>query len=277
MKKLLIFAIVAVGLLACKDQNGPSNPVAKNGALPGMFSVSTTKQIQFSQGNLQYQAITHTWRFAEKQYDMIGTGNSYISPSYSGWIDLFGWGTGNNPTNSSKSDYSAFVDWGVNAISNGGNEANQWRTLTKDELVYLFYNRTNAASLFGLGSVNNVNGTIILPDSWSTPQGVSFTPSTAKGLADQGNFYSNSSSDYYSYNTYTVEQWSVMEQNGAVFLPAAGLRRGKDMQNVGSYGYYWSATPYDEGYAYYLIFNSNSLIPQINGTNYDGQSVRLVR
>lgn len=47
-----------------------------------------------SPGNLQYQASTGIWRFAEHQYDYIGSGNENISTSYSGWIDLFGWGTG---------------------------------------------------------------------------------------------------------------------------------------------------------------------------------------
>ena len=47
----------------------------------------------FSQGNLQYQASTNTWKFADNQYDYVGSTNSNISSFYSGWIDLFGWGT----------------------------------------------------------------------------------------------------------------------------------------------------------------------------------------
>ncbi len=47
--------------------------VATKGKLPGAFSVSATKQVWFSQGNLQYQADNgdggSTWRFAIKQYD----------------------------------------------------------------------------------------------------------------------------------------------------------------------------------------------------------------
>jgi len=44
-------------------------------------------------GNLQYQATTKTWRFADQQYHVIGMDNEKISETYSGWIDLFGWGT----------------------------------------------------------------------------------------------------------------------------------------------------------------------------------------
>ena len=59
----------------------------------GKFSVSSTKKVMFSKGNLQYQANPGTWRFAENQYDVIGADNGNIASDYTGWIDLFGWGT----------------------------------------------------------------------------------------------------------------------------------------------------------------------------------------
>ena len=71
--------------LESKIENGNENS-NDNGAIKAAFSVSADKQIYFSQGNLQYQASTGTWRFAEHQYDMIGSDNSNISSSYSGWI-----------------------------------------------------------------------------------------------------------------------------------------------------------------------------------------------
>ena len=249
------------------------------GALSGYFTVGESTRVRFSQGNLQYQASTQTWRFAENQYDMIGNDNANISDSYSGWIDLFGFGTGDNPTKSisNYSDYSSFTDWGVNAISNGGNEANLWRTLTTDEWLYLFYSRTDAANLFGLGSVNGVSGLIILPDNWTTPQGASFTPSTTQGLVDTGIYFSNTNGDNFSHNTYTAAQWLVMEQSGAVFLPVTGYRWGTGMDYVGTTGYYWSTTPYNEGYGRSLYFNSNYFYPQGSNDRYLGLSVRLVR
>ena len=48
------------------------NIPAPTGAINGLFSVSPSKQVYFSQGNLQYQASTNTWRFAEHQYDYVG-------------------------------------------------------------------------------------------------------------------------------------------------------------------------------------------------------------
>ena len=128
------------------------------GALSGEFSVASGRTVHFSQGNLQYQASTGTWRFATNQWDVVGSQSAYysdyygnvtgsdnanISSSYSGWIDLFGWGTsgwnsGANcyqpwSTSTDSSDYYpggsytnnltgayANADWGVyNAISNG--------------------------------------------------------------------------------------------------------------------------------------------------------------
>lgn len=195
----------------------------------GVFSVSADKQVSFAPGNLQYQASTKTWRFAENQYDYIGEDNVNISDSCIGWIDLFGWGTGNNPTNASAddSDYSTFVDWGTNII--GADTPNTWRTLTSDEWRYLFVIRTNADKLFGFGTINGVCGMIILPDNFSKPSFISWTPGV-KEAKD------------WSANTYTLDQWSTLQAIGAVFLPASGIRSGLDMYSVQGYGCYWSAT-----------------------------------
>ena len=243
----------------------------------GLFSVSVDKQVVFSPGNLQYHPAMNEWRFAENQTDYIGAANSTISETYNGWIDLFGWGTGDAPTKSSPfySAYQTFVDWGTNTI--GTDAPNTWRTLSKDEWNYIFYNRPNAQSLFALGSVNGVNGTIILPDNWTTPAGVSFVASTTNGLSWQGGYYYNSNGTNYGDNTYTSEQWSKMEQAGAVFLPASGSRSDTNVGDVGNIGRYWSSTGREEFYAYGVDFQSNSLNPQTNLVRDCGFSVRLAK
>ena len=180
-----------------------------------VFSVSDTKTVYFSPGNLQYQASSNTWRMAEHQYDLVGEapayysnldGNVYVggqkcnnlairdNDSYDGWIDLFGWNTANNPLNLSKNhdnyDPENFVDWGVNEIYNPGtgsiDPANTWRTLTHTEWEYLFCYRTNHEKLFGLASIDglpegDVKGVIILPDDWTLPDGLSFNAATDEG------------------------------------------------------------------------------------------------
>ena len=45
------------------------NRITNDGAINSLFSVSDDLQVRFSRGNLQYQASTNTWRFAENQYD----------------------------------------------------------------------------------------------------------------------------------------------------------------------------------------------------------------
>ena len=258
-----------------------------------------------------------TWRFAKHQWDFVGDAesgtvyeggtkcnNAKINATYNGWIDLFGWGTSGwnsgavayQPwsTNTAFSDYTpggdannnltgvyARSDWGVyNAIRNGAatDPPGTWRTLTEGEWEYLFHGRKNAEKLFGLGTVNGVQGTILLPDDWATPSGVTFTPSTEKGLVWDGSSYYNSNSDNYSHNSYMASEWDKMESAGAVFLPAAGERAGTDMYHVGSNGFYWSATPDNTTiHAYHLGFHSFVLYPQFIINRSFGHSVRLVR
>ncbi len=243
----------------------------------GTFYVSADRQVSFAKGNLQYQASTKTWRFAENQYDYIGSDNSNISDTYTGWIDLFDWGTGNNPTNASTdyNDYQTFVDWGTNTI--GTDAPNIWRTLSKEEWYYIFFIRTNAQKLFGLGNVNGINGTIILPNDWTTPTDVTFIPSTEKGLTDQGNKeYYNSNGDNYTHNTYTLSDWKKMEAAGAVFLPGAGYRYGQSVYDGGGDCRYWSSTANGTS-AFHLFFCSSSLGTQYCSTRNMGYPVRLVQ
>lgn len=249
----------------------------------GTFSVSSDKQVTFSQGNLQYTQSTNTWAFAENQWEYIGTdnvtGDSVTSDEYGDYkngtaladkIDLFDWSTSATnfgvSTSTSSSDYSgSFVDWGTNKI---GNDApNTWRTLTYDEWDYVVFNRPNADNLIGVAQVNGVNGLILLPDSWTCPSGVSFK---------QG-FHSSYGVDYYAaYQTFTAAEWSKLEAAGAVFLPAAGYRSGSRVVNVQYYGFYWSATEFDSIDAYYLFFYSDGAGMERIGRYY-GRSVRLVK
>ena len=254
------------------------------GVIKFAFSISADKQIYFSQGNLQYQASTGTWRFAEQQYDMIGADNANASSTYNGWIDLFCWGTsgwnsganayqpyststkygdfypGGNYNNNLTGDY-ANADWGVyNAISNGGNQAGLWRTLTNDEWEYLINSRTDAANKMGIAKVNNTNGLVLLPDDWTIPIGMEFT----SGAGD------------FSQNNYSAEDWTKMEENGAVFLPAAGYRYGTGMHDVSSYGQYWSSSSFGSYDAFCLEFFSGK-VRTIYHDRDDARSVRLVK
>lgn len=240
---------------------------------PGIatFSVSDSKQVTFSKGNLQYTQSTNTWSFAENQYDYLGEANIAIDADVlADKIDWFGWSTATTnfgvSTSTNDNDYSgSFIDWGTNKI---GNDApNTWRTLSYDEWKYLRWDRTNANDLCGVAQVNGVNGLIFLPDDWTCPAGITF----------KSGFHSSYGVDYYAaYQTFTAEQWSKLEAAGAVFLPAAGRRFGSYVDNVQYGGYYWSATELNSSDAYCLIFSSGGA-GMLGYSPNNGQSVRLVK
>ena len=188
--------------------------------------------------------------------------------SYSGnWMFLFGWGTGDNPMNASENndDYSTFVDWGINAISNGGNQTGIWRTLSSEEWLYLFNGRLNANDKYGTGNVNGIGGLIILPDNWICPTGLTFNSGFSMDDTD------------WSHNTYTFAQWQQMEDAGAVLLPSILGGWVHDV-GFGGGGYhrlvnvYWSFAGINES-ATYLFFNGMDLSPQ----NYDFNEHRNYR
>ena len=278
------------------------------GAINGLFTINSDgDQVYFSRGNLQYQASTNTWRFAENQWDYVGTqnpsigepggdiagsDNALISSTYNGWIDLFGWGTsGYNhgadcyqpwSTSLTNSDYHAYgqyiynlydqtgqADWGYNSISNGGNQEGQWRTLTGHSWGEWYYvcNKRNTSSdiRYAKAQVAGVNGVILLPDDWST---------STYSLSNANTYEASFSS-----NVISASQWATLENAGAVFLPAAGIRSGASVLSVGLDGNYWTASVFAFGgsdYGAYCV-DFHSPLGSDRGTSRDsGLSVRLV-
>ena len=268
-------------------------------ALP-LFSVAYDKQVVFSPGNLQWSAnnggntaTTHavagngtaagTWRFAPNQWDTICFNNKLVSPTYTGWIDLFGWGTSgyNNKypymNSTSNADYGygsnhiagTNYDWGVyNAIFNPKTQTTDapgtWRGLTEREWVYLVNSRNTPSGIrYAKAVVGDVNGLIIVPDNWSN---------TIYAL-DSTNIKTATCMS----NIINATDWTKMETAGCVFLPTAGFRDGNFLYNAGSYGYYWSTTYINTDVAYYLSFGSTMLNPSGNNYHYAGHSVRLVK
>ena len=254
--------------------------------------MSPTQKVYFSQGNLQYQASTNTWRFAEHQWDFVGSevvyqgepggnvtgsSNHLISEVYDGWIDLFGWGTsGYNhgavcyqpwSTSSNRSDYYAYgspscnlydntgqADWGYNPIINGGNHENIWRTLKQEEMSYVFSNRGVEVS-FVRAVVNGVKGIILLPDDWDVSNYQFVRPNTVNNP--------------YNDNVITSSAWSgVLEPKGAVFFPAAGLRRGLGVALVNSWGQYALSSAYDENQVYRFGFDEEIVVPNDVGSSW---------
>ncbi len=277
MRKLFTFLLA---LAASVGVSHAAPAVAVDGKLPGAFSVSPTKVVYFSQGNLQYVG---TWQFADNQWDCFGTSQS------NNHRDLFGWGTGDEPNKVSiiADDYVTFTDWGTNPITNGGNKAGLWRTLTPDEWGYLLgpgnggdtpsNQRDHYQSLRGLCKIT-VSGTdypglIILPDDLynNLPAVGSIASKWSACAVEAGSLTYNT--------TFTEAEWTALQTKGAVFLPAAGYRSNTAVSDAGVGGNYWSSNISSFSYydrAYYLLFYSSYLWPEIFGYRRHGFSVRLV-
>lgn len=226
LMNVLLCIFIAV-VASCSGSNDPdvsgNNGIPTTGAGSHAFVVDVTgRKVYFSKGNLQYQASTNTWRFAENQYDVIGDGNANMSWSYSGWIDLFAWGTGKWPV----STCSGQFDWGINKISNA---SGKWRTLTANEWKYLLRVHSHTKA-----TVCGITGFLLLPFDWETPEGIAITTNVQD----------------YTINIYSPKQWEKLELAGAIFLPAAGYTfysRGStgSVRYLGLRGIYWTANDDD--------------------------------
>ncbi|MCR5496212.1 MAG: hypothetical protein K6F48_00030 [Paludibacteraceae bacterium] len=277
-----------------------SNVDMKAGLLHGKFSVSETKQVNFSQGNLQYNKNSKIWRFADNQYTHIQSTNWWGSQreiTDDGWLDNFAWassGFAYDPLQYFEYDESygqcletrdvagTKFDWGVNnPIINGGNTPNIWRTPTKEEWEYLIGRKKDGIKLCFPGIVCGSRGLILLPDDWNFDPELPYTDTPN----EEGNIP-------YDRNVYTEELWARMEAQGAVYLPCAGLVLTShfwDIGDVGSdswtEGSYWASSPS----AMCIYVDSYDSVDQTFGYYYDviykvsgsrakyGSSVRLVR
>ena len=193
-----------------------------------VFSVSATQQVYFSQGNLQYQGSTNTYRFAENQWDLLNKSLSYVSAT---WLDKFPYGTSgakyepsklqsytNYPcTQGDNSQYpnqdiaGTIYDWGIyNNIMVGDEvaEKGNWRSLTQAQFQYMVETRPKATEKRGYAKVHDVYGLVLLPDNW-------MWPITEISMSTN----SNTTKKWTNFPTISDADWALMEANGAVFLP----------------------------------------------------------
>lgn len=285
-------------------------PTDGDGALTGKFPVSATKYVVFSQGNLQYNpaAATHqcadgslqqgTWRFAENQYDYAGAeSNTAAAPDYDGWIDMFGWGTSGwqsgaeaylpwdttttaaayqplTPQSSLIGD-AAYADWGVyNAISNGGNTPNLWRTLSANEWTYLFRHTPWTMAHIQVAEKTQIRGFAFLPEDFIVPEDISIT---LLGTGEETANIRTFKLEDYAANTYTLEQFAALQEAGLVFLPCAGTREKGQAGRCGTIGGYWSSTASDPMHVRGFYFYSARVDAFSWPLRSLGYSVRLVK
>jgi len=196
-------------------------------SLSGLFSVSSSKQVRFSRGNLLSDGT-----FAANQYtygDYFSASNSYNGPA-------------------------------------------GWDALTTDEWNYLYQHST-----FGFATVNGIHGLIILPNNYNGSSITEYDPQDGSRIL-------------WNDNTYSADAWTAMENNGVVFLPAAGYYKtsfpGMGLNNQGDEGCYLSSS----GSVYFRFVNkkediyvggtdpwSTSINPNESGNTREQYSVRLVK
>lgn len=261
----------------------------------GKFSVSSTKQVYFSTGNLQATTTdlgaNWTWNFAANQWDKIGasaantsiTGNKTVSAN--GTVDLFGWSTDVTYLGINKSkdnnDYrgATFADWGSHSdvtktIGTG------WRTLSGAEWYYLFITRSTTSGYhYCKAKVNGVFGVILLPDDWNTSY------HSDLGFYDKA-VLSFSDGALTSTNIISLEVWNRdFVPHGAVFLPTTGVRYKKDTWEIEAPDgrlYYWSATSGantsgESANANRVYIDGNGVSANAGAGRCYGSAVRLVR
>ena len=245
------------------------------------FSLGNGKLVTIAPSNLKYGDFNEsskitgtTYELFDHQYDFIGGTQIYntvtlqsapaafgtvyfgndallkynnedIDESTSYLIDLFGWGTGNNPGTHDMSitSYPGFRDWGNYTIIGHTEttwyiiqEAGYYRTPKCWELVNIF---GKEATIYGTGEriqplsirsgksgpatidlyyyfltdpTIHVYGLVTLPDDFTFPTGLSLSSGVTGSWTN------------YAQNQYSAAEWAQMETNGAVFLPAAGMR-----------------------------------------------------
>ena len=262
----------------------------------GLFTIDGSgHKVQFSQGNLYYTISTQEFSFFSSQLDTeestgiisrFGWGASnyehganrwkpeYRDPgsmpsdpgvltnddylAYHAWnFSLF-----EGPGNQNPGIVKGMADWGYNAITNGGNKENSWRTLTYQQWMYVLIGRKPSLHLTYFPFVyakiaksggGYAYGIIILPDDWDYNYTLVYNQyiySDLSGLNPNGSF----PSIHYYDNTLTYAQWTTLEGLGCVFLPDYPARINgtsnyieswSDMFNHGNHVFltgYWSSS-----------------------------------
>ncbi|MBQ0077199.1 MAG: hypothetical protein KBS55_00990 [Bacteroidales bacterium] len=176
------------------------------GAVAGLFSVSDTKQIFFSQGNLiqnNTSEMTYGY-FSTNQYDVLGEDNLVIIQS------------GSKAFHGIAEKHDMFYPqktYNGSQLINVGNDAEKWRFATPEEWNYLLTKRKNASVFHNIVTINNIDGLLLLPDDWVRPNYIkSFTEGEIIDL----------------------DTWRIMQNCGAVFIPCCGRIAGRYSY---SYGY----------------------------------------
>lgn len=274
--------------------------------------MSATKNVHFTPGNLQWintdagHADVGYWRIAESQYSYLGKYNAITNSPRKGGVlkagpvDLFGWGQvtpGSMYGSTDNTDYVSSITSGDQQLPDNNNWATKFNitgegaatlyaapdqpyqkpagdgaycVLISAEWKYLFANQYWGYATVSLTPSGTVNGIVVCPNSVDESTAKSYLT----GHIQKSSSYTGSSSSRSRYEDNKISQETI-DNNGLLFLPAAGRRAGSSIDDVGSIGYYWSTTSSSATAAYSMHFGAMHFSnPNSYGRHY-GFSVRL--
>ena len=263
--------------------------------LGGVFSVGENTTVRFSRGNLWCDGTgsghsseipkIKSFGFETNQYESTPSVNHDRSIDH---ISHFMWSKSaeksvkgiyaeegdiydklftNKDANTPSPDFAVNGQQGFwRALS--GDDSGEWKYLMDIRQTKYGENRRYAAA-----KVNDMSGLLIFPDNFS---------SWPSGAGDEPLSFNTNSSDWNSRN-YSVEQFNVLQDNGCVFIPAAGYRSGDPKHSVFALvnfvnidGYYWSSTYHASTEAYSLSFDWQIVDPASSSERHNAYSIRLV-
>ncbi|MDO5443281.1 MAG: Ig-like domain-containing protein, partial [Bacteroidia bacterium] len=233
--------------------------------ISGEFSIDDEKTVLFSPGNLWYDG-KGKFHFEANQYDFpIELEMSHVNHFYWAWEEYIAVFSAYYYNEESVNDvlFTNNSNFTVNGVKG------EFRTLSRDEWVYLFDDRTDAEDKYGIGTVCNTSGIIILPDKFTDPMKNN----------GSGAFVPASSKKSIAANTYSGNDWNEMQSRGAVFLPFAGYKsESGNVRDTGNFGYYWSSSAHDSNskYAWGLSFYGGGYSSPKSTNRNQAYSIRLV-
>lgn len=224
-------------------------PVIDRGVLEGVFSVSASKKVQFSRGNLvghleggANSGSTGKWDFEQKQYyfrmypganddkalqgTSLGTtpaqtvGTFYYSEDIN---KACRYTSEENKDQANASGELLFTNVAANDVTVYGSK--EWMALTQQEYEYLCKTRTTSSGHhYFKGKVNYgsgvINGLFLIPDDLLPDK------TWPAGVTEPAYDDNCQTTPWGSATEYSLADFAKLEKAGIVFLPCIGLRDG---------------------------------------------------
>lgn len=207
------------------------------GAINGLFSVSDSKQVYFSKGNLQF--VGTSWQFATNQYDILGS-----------------------PQSSTRRDYFDYDDY---TCPDG------WRNMSQAEWEFVITERSVSNTLFDgarftLATIGgSYKGMILFPDNYTHPEGTGFVAGTYNATS------------YYTATISLEGWAKMESAGCVFLPAAGYEHDFDEINHMENWGIYNSTTAVDNEYYYTPMFRPETIDMRDRSYLETKSSVRLVQ